>query len=807
MKSSARILDRNLDALLRRAYRPVQPRPEFVARLEAELAPWLDARHEPRPLDRRPGTGSSSRSRFWAAGLVAAAAALLLLLRFFPGTSPSEEPSRSLVAATAFELTERGDVALRRGGEGPWRAATPEELLEGVEHVAGALELATPDSKAIRLRGAESWEVRLATASRLDLEPLHAAQRLVLHAGSADFVGGGQELERNAPCALLWREGAFLDADLEWTPAGSGAREALVVELPEDGASEETPEPGDTATLLGQVNLASTTEAAEGAVAERFTVSLLREVPLPQVSFPESRGIEGATGGFEWAGLRPGTYEVFVSAPGRAIWKSGRLELSAGEAHELVVELVQGVTLRGFVVDAETGAAVEGALVLSEGELPTHLLSLDAREFPSAARALTHTGRDGDFLLEHLNPGPHRLRANGADHGPAWQELEVATGGAEGVVFQLARGGAVEGRCEHADGRPFEGAQVIASHFSGGSPSGSMTYRGMSTDADGGYRLEHLAPGMYVVLFYDENAQDGSFQPRYSPVTIVEGETARVDFLGETRGGSITGQVVDAGGDPLPFANLHAWDYNDGDPRWYGETADEAGRFEFIGLEPGGYDLYAGTSSSTVRSAHVDVEWNTRAELHIVLEGQALEVRVVDSESLEPLGYVDLSLVKREEASASGTYDQDAVAARVFTESDGVLRLEHLKPGLYDLLALPEVDGYALGLVRDVWIDADAGDESVVLHLERSCPVDLLVVDEGGRPIDKARVDLDSPRGIRWMSPWTPLSDAEGRLSLDRLYAGRWRVRVHHPDHGAVEIELDVHPGPSEVRRVVLPRR
>ena len=66
MTPDARILDRNLEALLKLAWRPVLPRPEFAAQLERKF------------VARAVGFSSRSASPVWI--WIAAAASILLLV-------------------------------------------------------------------------------------------------------------------------------------------------------------------------------------------------------------------------------------------------------------------------------------------------------------------------------------------------------------------------------------------------------------------------------------------------------------------------------------------------------------------------------------------------------------------------------------------------------------------------------------------------------------------------------------------------------------------------------------------------------
>lgn len=802
MKPSRRVLDENLSALLTRAYSPAKPRAEFVARLERELRPWISAAG-PQPLRSR---REARPRRTWVLGVLAAAAALLLLLRWMGEPSgPSREESQ---VAGLEQLTSRGEVALRFDAVQAWRAATEQERVQGVTHSDDYLAVATPDGLSVDVHGSSGWSATLFGASLLVVEPAERGLRLNLFTGSAQLSTKDVQRDVSAPFVVHWRDGDFYGADgSPWGPAVAALPTETKTErevVPADAEPETTdatPSTSETATLTGRV-VASGSEAPFPS----FSVSVLLHKPLPQVSFPETRAFEDPTGEFVWEDLVPGNYDVFVHVEGLAVWKSGRIDVKASSLHHVEAELAEGFAIRGFVIDEKSGNPVAGALVVDETDMPSRVIGLDAAELPPISTAHTRTRHDGSFVLENMTSGDHILRASGEEHAPSWTEITLSGSDGDGVLLELVAGGAVEGRCEHPDGTPFTGARVVVSRFSTGRSGNAMTYRGAFTDEKGEYRVDHMAAGMYVVLLFGEDPGAQPFQPRYSPVGIREGVTSRVDFLGEHRKATIAGRVVYGDGRPVPFANLHAWSFNDGDPNWSGETADAEGRFEILGLEPGDYGLYAGSASSTVLAARVDVQAGERVERELVLEGESLDIEVYDARTRERLAYLDLSLVKQS-ADPGGTDPMEMVVARVFTEGDGDLQLQYLEPGMYDLLAIPEDGQHAFGVHRGIWIEEGVKLDPIVMNLELACPVVLTLEDEEGRALEGVQVDLVSPNGEEWDYPWTPLSDGGGRMALNRLSPGKWTLILRHEDYFEERIEVVAVRGPPQTRRVKMRSR
>lgn len=794
MKSSGRTLDHNLERLLTRAWTPVQPREEFVRELESVLAPWIA---EPLP--------SLERARRWprlTVGIVAAVAAaalLLILARWMPEFS-SDEPGRAEVEiATLESLLANGEVALRFDPSGPWRAADGDERVGGLYLAGEALELATPVAAGFDVLGAEGWSLSLEPESFLRVA--HAAGGFDLHLeqGSALASNGQIADQLAAPQVLRWREGDFVDeAGRSWTAVARGPGQTPASDReelsPDPERDEDEPEDAPAASLKGRV-----VDAEGGEPITSFQVTLLEEVPLPQVSFPETQAHESSSGEFQRSGVDPGRYSVFVSVDGAAIWKRTGLELIADQELELLAEIEVGGSLRGFVVDAETGEAIEGALVLSEHDMPLSAVNVDASQLPPVARARTISRRDGSFELEHVSLGAHRLRASGDGFAPSWIEVQLSTPALDGLLFELGAGGGVEGRCELADGNPSAGAQVIVSRFSSGSPGSKMTYSRVLTDERGAYRVEDLSPGYYVVLLFSEREAAPQYQPRYKPVAVSEGAMARADFLGETRGASVSGVVRDADGAPLAYTSVQLWWDHENGMDWVGETTDAEGRYELLGLEPRAYQLYVGSAESTVQHGVLELEQGQHIQHDVVVEGLTFRAQLRDLVTGEALSAVDVFL-----AEGGPSAGRSRVVAHAFSRDDGLVLIEHVPEGEYSLLILPETGPHAWSIHPGVRVDASVEAPEVDVRLERGRRATLELTDPAGRPVQGASVRIVSPLGETWASPWTPRSDDRGLIELERLRAGTWTYSVSLEGFEPARGVLTAKAGDGTRTRVVL---
>jgi hypothetical protein len=155
----------------------------------------------------------------------------------------------------------------------------------------------------------------------------------------------------------------------------------------------------------------------------------------------------------------------------------------------------------------------------------------------------------------------------------------------------------IAGRVLTADtGRPVKRARLTVS---GGGRGG----RTVTTDDQGRYRVGDLAAGSYTVTASRTGFVDATFGQRRplqpgSPVPISDGETRADVDLRLTRGGVITGHVVDEDGEALARAlvTVQRYQYVRGERQLQpvgGDQTDDRGQYRVFGLPPGDYYVSA----------------------------------------------------------------------------------------------------------------------------------------------------------------------------------------------------------------------
>jgi hypothetical protein len=159
----------------------------------------------------------------------------------------------------------------------------------------------------------------------------------------------------------------------------------------------------------------------------------------------------------------------------------------------------------------------------------------------------------------------------------------------------------IAGRVLTADtGRPVKRARVVVS---GGGRGG----RSAATDDQGRYAVTGLPAGNYTITASRAGFVDAIFGQRRplqpgAPVPVTDGAAVTSVDLRLTRGGVITGRVLDEDGEPLARAlvTVQRYQYVRGERQLTpagGDQTDDRGQYRVFGLPPGEYYVSASAAS------------------------------------------------------------------------------------------------------------------------------------------------------------------------------------------------------------------
>ncbi|HEX6882315.1 MAG TPA: sigma-70 family RNA polymerase sigma factor [Planctomycetota bacterium] len=301
---------------------------------------------------------------------------------------------------------------------------------------------------------------------------------------------------RPVPLARVWASSAstYSDADgrFELAELPASARSLWVVARGFAYLQQELgPERTDlelrlapSARLAGRV-----LDAASGAPIPRFTLRFLEPDDLKNrarwVPWTEPLVVADPTGEF-WleASFSPDLVTAIEAraegyAPALVARVASSLDPDPGACE---LRLVRATRVSGVVVDAATGAPLQGARVWSSTRI------MPTREHPHA-----RTDPAGRFELRDLPTGPTTLHVELISHAPATDGPFLLAGASERRI-ELGHGASVVGRLLDPEDTPLAGEDVTLSRTDAQGQSFRWTTR---TDGEGRFAVRNLLPGEY----------------------------------------------------------------------------------------------------------------------------------------------------------------------------------------------------------------------------------------------------------------------------------------------------------------------
>ncbi len=843
---SGRVLDHNIGRLLRRAYVPALPRPEFRSALEER---WMRAvrrahegTHAPRAVER---TG-----RAWKR---IAAVAAALLVAFFAWTFATTSDWFGTETGTGVdELLASGAVAVREPGKpsAPWRAATDAELARGLVLGPNGLEVCVPERVTALVRVAnEAGRVLVHAASHVTLTAAEpgSALRGRLDAGTITLDRADERAQpigepwrvRTDPGTLTLVQGA-VDATKEGSlerfllargearyegPAGSvalgvGQLLRVIGGVPEVSsgvaANALAQQVASAREVLPQIapvepeadappsGLRGSVVDATGAPVQRFRVALL--APRLGNSFepPLVFDFESEDGAFLCADIAAGAYTVFVHAAGLALANLGTVEGLEDRLHTLDrVVLDGGAAVRGFVVDPATGTPVPNALVYSEQDTPqTYALFEDADRaqwIPTAVR----TDAGGGFELPHLSIGTHTLRITATGFAPAWKPGVTVTrdGDAAPLRVELEPGGSITGTVAHDDGTPWASAALVVVPMDQ-TKHPQMNFTQTFAGPDGSYRFDDLPTTSMLVVLFDRARPTG---PRVKPVEVRSGQTAVCDFESAGSTTRLVGRLRSPVGAPIAFQNVALFDKElataEGDMSRFDATTTLAdGSYVFERVPPGAYLVYAVEKTGRWIRLIGDVDVPRVQEYEFDLTNADFAVRgaVRDGRSGAPLADANVVVSKLDEDGRA------LFAGALDIEADGSFEMPGLNAGTYVATVYPHHP--ELGFLRSRAFALGDDEPFVALEFDLSAGagVDVEVVDAGGAPIAHAVVLFVDEDGNAHTLTRTAQTDGSGRFRSLGLRVGTYRVIARHDGFEDGVTSFECRAGRESSVRIVL---
>ena len=598
----------------------------------------------------------------------------------------------------------------------------------------------------------------------------------VASSGSSGLVqGGGAQVEEARPAQPTERTEATLvrqDADRETVATGGSwgtAIEGTIVSP--DGAPVE----GATVMLrddnaFGTAgNLAPFLALAGATQQEAETWSTASDVE----------------GRFLFTGIEPGdSYTLLVETENFARKEVPMVAVADGETTREQIVLDEGFVVMGYIRDVSNGTLLMDAEVV--------MVPLTFAQFPEddpqyLSRVRTATSKeDGYYRFDNVSPDMYQLTARAEGYGSVtMNDVQVLAQNKKRSIkkdFNLEVGAMIAGFVFDQDGRPLEGARVIAM-----SQGGQKTSRGsFVTGADGAFQLLDLIPGTYTVV----GAKKGYEEDRNQR---VDTGTNDVQFELIQQGG-LEGQVVGPTGSPLPnfSVSLRMLNQHTNVPgramRNQDVRGSSNGGFQFGGVPDGTYVVEANAPDfAPTTSERFEVTKGTRASGIVVQMnyGGSISGVVVDASTGEPVAGAritthDNTRVRTQLNGILGMLMPRTTTERsVRSNADGTFLLELLSPDIYQI-EVEHRDYYSV-VEYDVRVLA-APEPTEVGRIEMSPggTVAGTVYDQTGQPLGGGKVTLSGNPDAIGLS-YEVRTGSDGRYRIDNVFPGNYQLHAQRP--------------------------
>jgi hypothetical protein len=254
------------------------------------------------------------------------------------------------------------------------------------------------------------------------------------------------------------------------------------------------------------------------------------------------RGIVKSNGDFEISDVPPGSYTLSASAAPPRKSTPGVINVYSLREFRASMPLdVGNADVAGVHIAVSAGAEVEGHMIV-EGDDPVNLTRLVNFQDGTGRSPSTPVLEDQTFAML-LSPGSYSVYANTGKHlviksiragqiDVLRDGLNVTEAGKISLEIVLApEGGQIDGAVLDKDDKPVAGATVLLV------PSAPLRgrhdrFEDTSTNQNGRYRFENVAPGDYKVFAWDDVEPGAWFDPDFLRDIESRGEAVKLNAKG-----------------------------------------------------------------------------------------------------------------------------------------------------------------------------------------------------------------------------------------------------------------------------------
>lgn len=425
-----------------------------------------------------------------------------------------------------------------------------------------------------------------------------------------------------------------------------------------------------------------------------------------------------------------------------------------GEPSDVTLELQQGVTGRGTVVDLDSGEGITDATV----QLYTSVETRNLSTWGDPAR----TASNGDFSIDGLVEGMNTILVRAEGYAEAWGSFAVAGGKADDLTIALV---APRSLSIALRGASPEELPQYAAEITNNASIGPIRF-----SSDGLATAAPLAPGRYEVSLI-QNGQPIRFASTKSP------RAGRWELAFDVNTGpKLLVTVLPEDNKPLPYSMaLFATARNTEMDRVEVATDIVDGHATIDGLSPGPVALFArGPKGELLGHATATLgDEDTLVTLELGTAIQAL--RVVDSRG-NPMPFMRIG--------ARGLGDAANIPVVTTTNIEGIASFDSLSPGDHELHIMHEEHGSMITTQR---LSASENIPSIEFSADLEVAVRVRSRGEGVRDVACEVACASDGRRLG-----ASASNLAGDAFVRRISSGMYILSCRHPDYWPYEAPLSL---------------
>src|SRR5690625_2110542 len=314
---------------------------------------------------------------------------------------------------------------------------------------------------------------------------------------------------------------------------------------------------------------------------------------------------------------------------------------------------------------------------------------------------------------------------------------------------------------------------VADSHPFVGDEDGNTLQENLTTDGDGKIVVENLFYGSYQFV---EKAAPVGYDLDQTPIEFeITGAQDRVDITFENplSTGSVELLKVNENKDALEGA-VYELQHEDGNTLQKDLTTDSDGKLFVDDLRPGTYQFVETKAPFGYQLDDTPIEFNIEFNQQETLEVEVENEYTPATFELTKTGE-DGNLLAGVEFELQDE-DGNTIEESLTTNENGILTIDGLNPGNYQLVETATIDGYDLiddPIPFEIVLGQDTKTEVTFENPLSTGSVELLKVNENGDALEGAVFELQDEDGNTLQKDLT--TDSDGKLFVDDLKPGTYQ--------------------------------